>query len=189
MVRLAILRKDPERVLKKRSFSKKDFDAIYAAMYERVLNFVRSRVSSKELAEDLTSEIFEKVYNSIDDFQWQGINIQAWIFRIARNRIIDYYRKNSKRKNDKSIYDVSNFIESKDKKEDEILLEQEEYKYLYDSIREFNEEDQYLIYYKFFEELSNKEIAELMKITESNVGTKLHRVRKKLGESIQRLSK
>ena len=176
-----------DELAKKSSLGKKDFSLIYDSYHNRILDFVMKRVSSKEVAEDLTSDIFEKILKSVSDFQWQGITISAWIYRIARNRIIDFYRKNSKRKNDVSIYDYSNVIESKGANVENLMLEQEELVFLYNSIREFNEEDQYLIFYKFFEELPNKSIAKILKLTQTNVGTKLHRIRKKLKQYIKNL--
>lgn len=178
-----------DEIDKQRSFSKKDFDKIYKNYHKRVYEFVLKRVSLKEVAEDLTSEIFEKIYKSIEDFKWQGISISAWIFRIARNRIIDYYRKNSKRKNDSSLYDYTNVIESPLKESEELMIESEEHVALYNSIREFNEQDQYLIYYKFFETFNNKKIAHLMELSETNVGTRLHRIRKKLAKLIEKKKK
>jgi RNA polymerase sigma-70 factor (ECF subfamily) len=172
----------------KKSFSQDDFEEVYSQFYDRVMNFVSRRVTGKETAEDLTGDIFEKIYKSIDDFQWQGITISAWIFRIARNRVIDFYRKHSKRKNNSSIDDYSNTLESSLKASETMMIEDEEHRYLYDAIREFDEDDQYLIYYKFFEEFSNKKIAEIMELTETNVGTKLYRIRKKLGKKINNLA-
>ena len=128
----------------------------------------------------MTSEVFEKVLISMPDFKWQGITISAWIFKIARNHIIDYYRKNDKHKGEKSIDDVINFIESKVPSVDIELEADEEEVELYNAIRELDDEEQFLIYYKFFEELSNKKISRLLNISKTNVGTKLHRTRKKL---------
>ncbi len=174
---------------KQKSFTKKDFDNLYRAYHKRVYEFVLKRVSLKEVAEDLTSEIFEKIYKSVEDFKWQGISISAWIFRIARNRIIDYYRKNAKRKNDSSLYDYTNVIESPLKESEELMIESEEHVALYNSIREFSEQDQYLIYYKFFETFNNKKIAKLMQMSETNVGTRLHRIRKKMAKLIEKKKK
>jgi RNA polymerase sigma-70 factor (ECF subfamily) len=173
-----------KKILHQRSFTTKDFEPLYELFHGKVYNFVLRRVSSKEIAEDITSEIFEKIYKSLPDFQWQGVTISAWIFRIARNAVIDHYRKNSKRKNDASIDDFSNSLESPLKKAEDLMIEREEHVILYDAIREFPDQDQYLIFYKFFEELSNKDIAKLMKMSETNVGTRLHRVRRKLGKII-----
>jgi RNA polymerase sigma factor (sigma-70 family) len=59
-------------------------------------------------------------------------------------------------------------------------IKDEEENVLYNMLREFNEKEQYLLYYKFFEDLTNKEISKIVGISESNVGTKLYRIRKKL---------
>lgn len=166
--------------------SQKDFTNIYETHYAKVLGFVKKRVSNNTVAEDLTSEIFEKVLVSIQDFQWQGITVTAWIFKIARNHIIDYYRKSEKFKGDKSLEDIVNFLETNVPGVDIEAEADEEEIELYNAIRELDTEDQYLVYYKFFEELSNKEIADMMNLTETNVGTKLHRTRKKLEKIINK---
>lgn len=81
--------------------------------------------------------------------------------------------------------DVSNFIESKLPSIDTQLEIFEEESKLYLAIQELPEEDQYLIYYRFFEELSLKDIADKTGMSETNIGTKLHRIRKKLSKIIQ----
>lgn len=170
----------------KNELSNDDFTTLYETYYTKVLEFVRKRVTNKQVAEDLTGDIFEKVLKSLPDFQWQGITVSAWIFRIARNHVIDYYRKNSKRKKDKSLSDVANYVESKAPNVEIELQADEEEAALYIAIQELNEDEQYLVYYKFFEGLSNKEISKLTGLTETNIGTKLHRIRKKLSNIINK---
>lgn len=157
--------------------------------HKKVTDFVYKRVSNRDIAEDLTSEIFEKILKSINDFQWQGITLSAWIFRIARNHIIDYYRKNNKYKNDKSLEDVANYIVSNAPNiEIDIQADQDDQQ-VYKALMDLSAEDQYLVYYKFFEELSNKDISKITKISETNIGTKLHRIRKKLKNIIEKIEK
>lgn len=181
--------KRQRKIFAKKELTKKDFSKIYETHYDKVLSFVKKRVTNDAVAEDLTSEIFEKVLISLADFQWQGITVSAWIFKIARNHIIDYYRKNEKYKGDKSLEDVVNFIESNIPSVDIEAEADEEEVELYNALRNLDEQEQYLIFYKFFEELSNKQIAELLNISETNVGTKLHRSRKKLERIIQKNQK
>lgn len=169
--------------------TKKDFSKIYETHYPKVLAFVTKRVTNVTTAEDLTSEVFEKVLLSISDFQWQGITVSAWIFKIARNHIIDFYRKNEKHKGEKSLEDIVNFVESNVPGVDVEAEADEEEIELYNAMRDLDEDEQYLVYYKFFEELSNKEIADLLNMSETNVGTKLHRARKKLESIIQKNQK
>lgn len=126
---------------------------------------------------------------SLSDFRWQGITVSAWIFKIARNHIIDFYRKNDKHKGEKSLEDVINFVESKIPSVDIEAEADEEEIELYNAMRDLEEDEQYLIYYKFFEEMSNKQIAGIVKMSETNVGTKLHRTRKKLEKIIKKNQK
>jgi RNA polymerase sigma factor (sigma-70 family) len=180
--------KEQKELIKKAKLDRKDFDKIYLHYYKKVLDFVRKRVSDQHTAEDITGDIFEKILKSINDFQWQGITLSAWIFRIARNTVIDHYRKYHNRKN-VSIDDMNDELVSNETMIETGMLEDEMQVKLYNAIREFEEEDQYLIYYKFFAEISNKEIAKLTGMSETNVGTKLHRVRKKLRNVLQKLDK
>lgn len=159
---------------------------MYEDHYPKVYGFVLKRVTNKTVAEDLTAEIFEKVLKYSDDFQWQGISVSSWIFRIARNHIIDFYRKNSKYVGNSSLDDVINFIEAKVPNVDIEAERDESEVELYLAIKELDSEEQYLIYYKFFEELPNKKIAEITGMSETNVGTKLHRIRKKLQQIMEK---
>lgn len=165
---------------------KKDFTKLYNLHHKQVYDFVLRRVSTKEIAEDLTSEIFEKILKTIETFQWQGITVSAWIFRIARNHLIDYYRKNDKRKSDSSFDDIVDIVISPTTSAQEELEKSEDEIHLFKSIMELNEEEQYIVYYKFYEEMSNKQIAELTNTTETNIGTKLHRIRKKLATLVKK---
>lgn len=180
MEKKELTEKQQKEIFSRKRLTKKDFDLIYKAYHQKVYDFVLKRVSDRHTAEDLTSAIFEKIVKAIDDFQWQGITVSAWIFRVARNAVIDYYRKSNKDKGRISLDKVSNFIESKGESALEVLEEREDQVMLYNAIREFKDEDQYLIYYKYFEDLNNKKIAELMEMSETNIGTRLHRIRKKL---------
>ena len=165
--------------------SQKDFDELFTLYHSKVFDFLYKRVSNKEIAEDLTSEVFEKILKTMNDFQWQGVTISAWIFRIARNHLIDFYRKNNKYKKDTSLDDIVNIVVSSSPSIEKVLEDGETEIALFQSIRELDEEEQYLIYYKFYEEMSNKQISDLTGITETNIGTKLHRIRKKLAKYIQ----
>jgi len=178
--------KQIDKIVNKSKYKKTDFDNLYKVFYPKILDFLQKKVTNKETAEDLTSEVFEKVYKTIEDFKWQGISIGAWIYRIARNHLIDYYRKHNKYKNDKSFDDIVNLVESTAPNAEMEIEKDEEDLALFNAIKELDEDEQYLIYYKFFEEMSNNKISEITGLTETNIGTKLHRIRKKLGTLIIR---
>ncbi|MDD3648028.1 MAG: sigma-70 family RNA polymerase sigma factor [Candidatus Dojkabacteria bacterium] len=171
---------EDKSILEEIKKDKKGFDKIYNKYYKVVLNYIKSRINDKALGEDLTSEVFIKVYKAIGDFKWQGISISSWIFRIARNLLTDYYRKASRNQEAISLSEIENLFEDQSASTFTDFLRDEEEKVLYDAIREFSEQDQFLIYYKFFEGMSNVEIAKLTGLNESNVGTRLYRIKKRL---------
>lgn len=67
------------------------FAEIYDRFNQRIRGYVKSKVSDRQLAEDLVQEIFIKVHDHIDNVN-ETDRIDGWIFRIAKNKVIDHYR-------------------------------------------------------------------------------------------------
>jgi RNA polymerase sigma-70 factor (ECF subfamily) len=72
---------------------KEKIEEIYNKFSKPLLYFILKHVSNKSLAEDLLHEVFIKAYKNIESLEDKS-NIQAWLYKIASNTIIDYYRKN-----------------------------------------------------------------------------------------------
>src|SRR5690606_4018591 len=71
---------------------------LYEQYYDRVLRYVASRVGSRDIAEDLAGDCFVRAVESFGSFKDRGVPVQAWLFRIAHNLIIDHYRRSSYRR-------------------------------------------------------------------------------------------
>ena len=70
------------------------FDELYNRYSPRVFGYLYQRLNGDvEEAEDLTSEVFTKVYQKIESFEVQGAPLSSWLFRIARNQLIDSVRR------------------------------------------------------------------------------------------------
>ena len=70
------------------------FDELYARYSPRVFGYLFQRLNGNaEEAEDLTAEVFTKIYEKIDGFQPQGAPLSAWVFRIAHNKLVDSVRR------------------------------------------------------------------------------------------------
>jgi RNA polymerase sigma-70 factor, ECF subfamily len=70
------------------------FDELYSRYSPRVFGYLYQRLNGNhEEAEDLTAEVFAKVYEKIDGYQVQGAPLSSWLFRIAHNRLIDSVRR------------------------------------------------------------------------------------------------
>lgn len=72
------------------------FTQIYECYFEKIYRYVALKIGNKMEAEDLAQQVFLKALQSIDSFKWRGIGISAWLFRIAHNQIVDYFRKEKK---------------------------------------------------------------------------------------------
>jgi RNA polymerase sigma-70 factor (ECF subfamily) len=68
------------------------FGQLYDYYSPSVYKFVYFRVSTTQLAEDLTSETFFRALRAISSFQWQGKDFGAWLMTIARNLVVDHYK-------------------------------------------------------------------------------------------------
>lgn len=67
--------------------------ALFDHYYPRLYRFAFARLKDSQGAEDVASETFAKVLRDLDRFRWRGSGFEAWIFRIAKNLIIDRYRR------------------------------------------------------------------------------------------------
>lgn len=70
-----------------------DPEAMYLTHYGAVLRYVRARVNSPELAEDLVSDVFCSAVAKADVYQNRRATALPWLYRIASNRVADYYRR------------------------------------------------------------------------------------------------
>ena len=68
------------------------FASLYDAYVDDVYRFVFHRVGHEQTAEDLTSQVFLKAWDNLGRYKVRGLPFGAWLFQIARNSVIDYYR-------------------------------------------------------------------------------------------------
>ena len=77
-------------------------EAAWEEIYERhkqgIYRYIYYRVSDVRLAEDLMQEVFLKAVAAVDSFDFRGVSLSAWLYRIARNLVIDHYRCRSEQK-------------------------------------------------------------------------------------------
>ena len=149
----------------------------------KVYRYVRYKVNNDLLAEDLTSTVFEKALVNFEKYSEDNAAFSTWIFSITRHAIIDYYRTEGK----KRYVSLDEVVErpADGYSPGEKLENQAEKDCLNDCIAKLSEEEQELIHLKFGAEMSNRQIAEIMGISESNTGVRLFRTVKKLKEYFQ----
>ncbi len=82
---------------------KQSFERIYRYFFPKIFRFIRIQVYDGHISEDLAAEVFIKVYKNIDKANLSKETIGPWIYRIARNTLIDHYRKEVKKSEEISM--------------------------------------------------------------------------------------
>jgi len=165
--------------IKKAQKNPKHFDVLYSRYYSSIWKFVRKMVATDDISDDLTSSVFTKALEKIAQFQWQGVSFKSWLYRIARNTVYDYFRSAVVRTS-RSLADSLEDTVSDDESLERTVLHDEREMYLFEVIATLEAQDQYLLYYRYFEGMSVDEISGTVGMSKANVATRLHRIRKKM---------
>ena len=72
--------------------------ALYERFFDQIHRYVSFKSGSRDEAEDITGDVFVKMLESIHSFKWQGHPFSSWLFRIAHNLIVDYFRRGARKK-------------------------------------------------------------------------------------------
>lgn len=157
---------------------------LYNTYFERIYRFVFYRVSHKETAEDLTEEVFVKLFKKLKDLEQLGA-FEGWLFQIARNQVIDYYRR---KKQLVPLEEVENTLEYETNIVDIVNLKTEQVVFI-KLMKELSPEQQQVIKLKFLEDIDNEIIAQIMNKSEGAIRVIQHRAIAKLKELIDEISK
>jgi RNA polymerase sigma factor (sigma-70 family) len=162
---------------------------IFAGLYDehmsKVYRYIFYKVNDHQLAEDLTSNVFEKALIKFSQYDESRASFLTWVFAITRTTISDYYR--AQPKVNTTLIDEALEMPGRDPLPDEIVEEGEERQLLRKCIGVLPEDEQEIVRLKFALEMTNRNIAKQIGLTESNVGVKLYRIIRKLRDSFQEL--
>ena len=147
-----------------------DWDALYAEQLPRVYNFFRYRVGDGPVAEDLTSVTFEKAWGARRRYRHDRAAFGTWLFAIARNVAIDHWRA----RRDHVALDDANELAGGEAA-DAATERRSEFERLSRLLATLPDRDRELVALKYGSGLTNRAIAKQTGLTESNVGTILHR--------------
>ena len=168
---------------KKAENAREAFAELYDYYMPKVFRYISYQVGNMDLAEDLTSAVFEKALTRLDSYRSNKAAFSTWLMTIARNTIIDHYRLKS-RKITISIEEVFEPA-SEEISPEEKIIRKEELEMLDTYLRELSQQEREIISLKFGAELSNRQIAKMLGLSESNVGTKLYRAICKLRDKFK----
>ena len=178
-----LMNKDRERKLVEQAKeSINAFSELYDHYLPKIYRYVLNRVGNKEVAEDLTSKIFLKALQNLDRFEYT-ISFSSWIYRIAHNTVIDFYRTN--RKYVVSIESIEYLLKS-DSKTERPAEQADLSRKMLSLLKQLPKSYQEVLSLRFFEEQSNEEIAEILDCSTNNVGVKIHRALKAFRKQVKK---
>ncbi len=152
-----------------------DWNAIYRQELPRVYNYFRYRLGNDAVAEDLTSATFEKAWRKRDSYRRDLAAFSTWLLTIARNAATDFLRT----RRVEVSFDGLEQQPAADLPET-LYARKAEIEELERLLTQLSEAERDLVALKYGAELTNREIATQLGLSESNVGTTLHRVVGKL---------
>lgn len=151
-------------------------EKLFGYIYPKIYRFVYYRTNNKTEAEDLTGDVILKIAKALPK---QRGNFNSWIYMIARNTVIDFYRKRSVRKGKISVEDMPGELPNGRKDFTEQILNEEDLKKVMKFLPERQKE---VIVLKFIEGYKNREIAKIIGTSEGAVKLLQFRALKKLRE-------
>ncbi len=152
------------------TISEADFEDFYRSELPHIYNFFRYRLGDGPLAEDLTAQTFEKAWRNRARYRRDLSAFSTWLFTIARRVAQDHYRKSHR---EIPLDEIANISTSEIT--EELAQQDADFARLSFLLAQLEDRDRELVALKYGGGLTNRAIARLTGLTESNVGVILHR--------------
>lgn len=173
---------DDEQLIKKsKSGDAEAFGELYEQYAEVIFRYVYSHIQSRLDAEDLTEEIFMRAWKALPKYDERGLPFSAFLFRAARNSLIDFYRQH---KTTQSIEDLE--LQSSEPGPEESVSDRLSNIDLRSTLSELREDYRSVIIFRFLSGLSPEETAQAMQRSVGAIRVLQHRALSALKELLER---
>ena len=134
-------------------------EEIYTQYRDKVFGYVRNHVNSIDDAEDITSDIFVKIYSKLDTYDESKASLSTWIYSMTSNTVIDFYRTNHVHSEiPEDLTDEKSTIE-------EEILNNESLELLANALTSLPQEQMDIIVLRYYKGLTLQEVAAKMKLS------------------------
>ena len=148
-----------------RKLNEANLARLYEEYYDKIARYVYTHIGDRSEAEDIAGEVFLKALESLKSYKERGIPMQAWLFRIAHNLMVDYLRKAVKRKTVSiDTVEIASDIDPVTSVEKSMELEQ-----LTKAMEQLTWEQGEVLRLRFFGELTSKETGSILKKSDGAV--------------------
>jgi RNA polymerase sigma-70 factor, ECF subfamily len=178
-----------KHIIEKARTDPKVFGQLYDVYYPKIFGYLFRITGDYGVSCDICAETFLKAWMNLGSFTWRGISISSWLFKIATNELNQYFRKKKYKPYTLTSLSLLNgeFPDCHDRSQD-LLVKQDlddEFKNVLQQLNTLPPKYQKVIALKYFEEMSIKEIGEIMGKKEGTVKSLLSRGIGKLKNKFQ----
>jgi RNA polymerase sigma-70 factor (ECF subfamily) len=161
-------------------------EELYLIHFDRIYGYLHVSVGNRHDAEDLTTQTFLKMLESINKFRWQSAPFSAWLFRIAHNLAMDHFRANRRWQPEEEVPEPP---ADEATSAEERAFESIGRKSMLDLIDDLSQEQQQVLTLKFVFNFANAEAATILGKTEGAVKSLQHRALVSLQKQLERREK
>jgi len=154
-----------------RSLSPEAWSAIYDTNFPKIYNYVYRRLEDHAVAEDLASHVFLEALRGIGGFQYRGVSLLAWLYRIAHNLTCDHLKRNAAHR----IVPLENGNHSHEPQVSDATEQVDTWQDVTRAIRRLPEDHQQVLILRFIEGLPVATVAVIMGKREGTVRVIQHR--------------
>jgi RNA polymerase sigma-70 factor (ECF subfamily) len=145
---------------------------LYEENFDKIYRYIVLKMGDRTEAEDMTQQVFLNALQSISSYKWKGMRFSSWLYRIAHNQVVDYYRKKSKHTT--VPLDESLPIPAADGDPKHLIERKMEIEEIVVATRQLTKAQQEVISLRFASELSIAEVAGVMGKSEGAVKALQH---------------
>jgi len=184
----ARLDKDQELIKKAQRGDSFAFGELYECHAPAIFRFLFAHLDSRMDAEDLTGEVFLKAWQSLPKYNERGVPFLAFLFRIARNILIDHYRR-SNRQESKAPEELDGFKQEGILEPVELVGSRMEHQHILQVLSGLRSDYQSVLTLRFISELSPEETAQVMERSVGAIRVLQHRALTALRQEIEKTGK
>lgn len=151
---------------------------LYERYVDAVYRFMLYRVGDEATAEDLTADVFANVITAIRRYEARGVPFEAWLFRIARARLVDHYRRGGRRPEPISLDELELNADEEPDELPDLALRQ--------ALMSLSAKERDVVLLHFGSGLGHAEIAALLHSNPNAIKVRLHRALRKLQAILER---
>lgn len=150
--------------------------ALFSSYYPKIFRYGMTHLGNTQVSEDFASEVMLKVLDSIQKYRFRGPPFSAWVFRIARNKLIDQIRRDNRRR----WVELSELLESPTVTPDAAIERALVHGEVRLALRHLTDDQAQVIALRFFQELNTASVAAILGRSQCSVKSIQHRALKSL---------